>query len=152
MLLLLSSVKMNSVSNARTLPRPPRVLKTVSSDRLGISEKSPVQPTSAPIVSGSLDGGNRFNFPGTLGRSETKVMMRRHGSNSSIRRKTSVSLFFAKGVDVRNSGDHWQELLVDAEMPGEILCRCLDDSFLYCWVCSLMYFIVFISLTMFIIF
>lgn len=62
-------------------------------------------------------------------------MMRqgRQGSRSthaSIRRKNSVSLFFTGGAgsdagsdDLRNSGDHWQELLVDPEIPGEILCR-----------------------------
>jgi hypothetical protein len=58
-------------------------------------------------------------------------MMRqgRQGNRStqaSIRRKNSVSLFFTGGAgsdDLRNSGDHWQELLVDPDIPGEILCR-----------------------------
>ena len=111
----------------RTLPRPPRVSKVnVTPNYLDIPVRSRSPPMSAPIS--NSDSWNHFDFTKTLSRTESKVTMRRRlgtqSTNSSIRRKNSVSLFLnASGSDVRNSGDHWQELLVNPEIPGEILCR-----------------------------
>ncbi|XP_046632316.1 uncharacterized protein LOC124311980 isoform X5 [Daphnia pulicaria] len=120
--------------SSTTLPRPPRVSKVTHSS-LDIPQRANMSPTSAP-VSSSSDGFTRFDFTKTLSRSESRVMMRqgRQGNRStqaSIRRKNSVSLFFTGGAgsdDLRNSGDHWQELLVDPEIPGEILYRKKDSS------------------------
>ncbi len=124
------------MSSSRTLPRPPRVPKvnTANQNYLDIPDGSSLHlpPLSAPTQS---DNWNRFDFTKTLSRTESKVNMRRRqgsrSTNSSIRRKNSVSLFFSGSSggsndvcdDVRNSGHHWQELLVNPEIPGEILCR-----------------------------
>jgi len=116
-----------------TLGRPPRVSKVnVSQSYLETPARSNMSPISAPAS--HSDSFTRFDFSRTLSRSESKVMMRqgRQGSrstNSSTRRKNSVSLFFSGGDgDVRTSGDHWQELLANPEIPGEILCRFLVAS------------------------
>lgn len=116
--------------SSTTLPRPPRVSKVnVTHSSLEIPQRANMSPTSAPVS--SSDGLSRFDFTKTLSRSESRVMMRQgrqdsRSTQASIRRKNSVSLFFTGGAgsdDLRNSGDHWQELLVDPEIPGEILCR-----------------------------
>ena len=98
-----------------TLPR--LVVGRYGQEGLSVPPLSLVPPKSAPVV--ESDNRNRsdqsvFNYCSkTLSRSDTKVTLRRRGSNS-INRKNRNSLALVGGT-VRENGDYFKELLSDAD-------------------------------------
>ena len=112
----------------KTLPR-------LATDNYNMRELQVSAPLTAPIVhsDGYAMDRNVFDYTKTLSRSDSKVIMRRRMGNSLANRKTRNSLLI--GGSVRDSGDYFKQLLIEAENLRRCCFPCIRDTRSRCCCC-----------------